>query len=356
MDPHLHRRWTRVHRPLGLALVALATLAPATRTRACDVCAVYTATEQSESRTGPSLGIATQYTHYGTLEDNGEEVPNPEGEKLDSVITQVVLGYRLTPRIGLQLNLPLITRQFVRVHDGRRQRGNVSGPGDLTLLGDVLVHSFVTESSVFLFSVLGGLKLPTGDSEFLGEELAEVQPAGVRRARTAGGALVPRHIDPGTPTGGAATHEASGIHGHDLALGSGSVDGLVGGELFWSWKRAFMTGALHYSIRTEGDFAYTFANELSWSGGPGAYLLLEHDHSLALQAQLSGETKGKDHQAGQRLDDTAVTNLYVGPRAFFTWGTSLAVEGAVEIPVVQHETALQIVSDYRLRAAAIWRF
>ena len=29
---------------------------------------------------------------------------------------------------------------------------------------------------------------------------------------------------------------------------------------------------------------------------------------------------------------------------------------AVDVPVVQHETQLQIVADYRLRAAAVWRF
>jgi hypothetical protein len=332
-------------------LLSLATaLAPATHSLACDVCAVYTATEQSESRTGPNLGLAVQYTHFGTLKENGHEVPNPEGESLDSVITQVVLGYQVTPRIGLQLNLPLIARQFVRVHDGRRERGNVSGPGDLTLLGNILVHSIVTESSVFRFSLLGGLELPTGDSEFLGEELEEAQLAGVRR-------LVPRHVDPDPPGGGGAVaHSESGVHGHDLALGSGSVDGVVGGDLFWSWKRAFVTGTLHYTIRTEGDFEYRFANELTWAGGPGAYLLLSHDYSLALQARLSGETKGKDHQAGARLDDTAVTNLFVGPRLLFTWGTSLSAEAAIELPVVQHETERQIVADYRLRAAAIWRF
>jgi hypothetical protein len=350
MDPH-HRRWTPVHRPLGLALLSLATaLAPSTHALACDICAVYTATEQSETRTGPNVGLAVQYTHFGTVKEDGREVPNPHGESLDSVITQLVLGYQVTPRIGLQLNIPFITRQFERVHDGRKERGNVSGPGDLTLLGRVLVHSFVTESSVFDFSLLGGLELPSGDSEFLGEEQAHAHRAGVRR-------LVPRHVEPDTPGGhGAVEHGESGVHGHDLALGSGSVDGLVGGEIFWSWKRAFMSGALHYAIRTEGDFEYRFANELTWTGGPGAYLLLADDHSLALQARLSGETKGKDRQAGSRLDDTAVTNLFVGPRLLFTWGTSLSAEAAVELPVIQHETERQIVADYRLRAAAVWRF
>lgn len=347
MDSHALGRWTLVPRSIGLVLLSLATaLAPATPALACDVCAVYTATEQSEGRNGPRLGLAVQYTHFGTLKENGDEIANPNHESLDSVITQLVLGYQFTPRIGVQLNLPLITRQFERFHDGHRERGNVSGPGDMTLLAHVLVHSIVTEQSVFRFSLLGGIELPTGDSEFLGEELAEIRRAGARR-------LVMRHSTPGP---GDEHEEPSGVHGHDLALGSGSVDWLVGGEVFWSWKRAFVTGALHYAIRTEGDFGYRFANELSWSGGPGAYLLLGHDYSLALQARLNGETKGKDHQAGATLHDTAITNLYLGPRVLFTWGTSLAVEGALELPVYQNQTSVQIVPDYRLRAAALWRF
>jgi hypothetical protein len=350
MVPHVSSRWAFVHRALGLAALSLAT-ARGTPALACDICAVYTATEQGESRTGPRLGVALQYTHFGTLQDGGREVPNPEGESIDSVITQVVLGWQVTPRVGLQLNLPLVNRDFTRVEGDRRVSGTVSGPGDMTLLAHVLAHSVVTETSVFRFSLLAGLELPTGDSERLGEELAAIERAGVRR-------LVPRHVDPGEPEPGepGGHAHASGVHGHDLALGSGSVDGLVGGDLYWSYRRAFVTAELHYAIRSEGDFEYRYANDLTWSGGPGFYALLGHDHSLGLQAMITGETKGKDRQAGRRLDDTAVTNLFVGPHVLFTWRTSLAAELGFEVPVVQHNTSLQIVADYRLRAAAIWRF
>lgn len=344
-----HRRRARARRLAGFMVCA--SLGLAVRALACDICAIYTATEQGESRTGPRVGVATQYTHFGTLQEDGREVPNPDHESLDSVVTQLVLGYQVTPRVGVQLNLPLITREFERVQDGHRVRGNVSGPGDLTLLGHALVHSFVTETSIFRFSLLAGLKLPSGDPAHLADELAEVAHV---QARAVGAAHA---TEPAAgPAGGDPHHHESGVHGHDLALGSGSVDGLVGGELYWSWRRAFVTGGLQYSIRGEGAFQYQYANDLTWDGGPGVYVLLEHDHSLALQALVTGETKGKDHQAGVRLDDTAVTNLFVGPHLLFTWGTSLAAEAGFELPVVEHNTALQIVPDYRLRAAATWRF
>lgn len=335
MDCHIPGRRGPARRPLAtLALVLAARLAYPAPARACDICAVYSATEQRESRTGPRLGIATQYSYFGTLLENGHEVPNPDGQYLQSAVTQLLVGYQLTPRIGLQANVPIIVREFRRPEGGRLVRDGVSGPGDMSLLGNVLAHSVVTETSIFRFSVLGGLKLPTGDSSRLAEELEEGDESHATSAQ----------------------HPESGIHGHDVALGSGSVDGIVGGDLFFSWQRAFATASLQYALRTEGDFGYTYANDLTWAGGPGAYLVLAHDHTLALQAFVTGETKGKDDLRGVPAADTAVTALYAGPRFQLTWGTSLYAEAGVDLPVLQHETALQIVPDYRVRAAAVWRF
>ena len=85
-------------------------------------------------------------------------------------------------------------------------------------------------------------------------------------------------------------------------------------------------------------------------------MLLDHDKSIALQGFVSGETKGNDDQAGHHTNDTAITRLYLGPAVIFTWGTSLSGEAGIDIPVYDHNTSLQIVPDYRMRLAAIWRF
>jgi hypothetical protein len=342
---------------LGLGVALAVGLGQPPPTFACDICAIYTATEQRESRTGWRLGVATQYAHFDTLQEDSREVPNPRKESIESVLTQILLGYQVSPRVGLQLNLPIITRHYRRAtKGGGRERGDESGLGDLSLLTRVLAHSVVTDNSVFRFSLLGGIELPTGDADRLGEELRESDDGSA--AQVTAGRLVPRHSEPepGDDDEPGEQHVRTGVHGHDLALGSGSVDFVVGGDVFWSWKRVFATGLLQYLIRTEGDFAYRYANDLVWSGGPGAYLLLAHDHTLALQALMTGETKGKDRQAGSRLDDTAVTNLFVGPRLLFTWGTALYAEATVEFPTIQHNTALQIVADHRVRGALVWRF
>ena len=337
------RRWIR----WSFALVTVATMAGFRgAAMACDICAVYTATEQSESRPGPRLGVATQYTHFGTLQNDSEEVPNPFGQRLDSVITQVVLGWQIVPRLGVQVNLPFIYRDFRRVENGRGTDGTVGGFGDMSILANVMAYSEpIGEHGLFHVNLLGGLKLPTGDSDLLAEELDE---DGHDHAR----ALHPRH----TTGSGAATGTENAVHGHDLALGSGSVDGLVGGDMLLSWRRVFFSGLLQYAIRGEGSFDYRYANDLVFVTGPGVWAWLGHESTLAVQAAFSGETKGSDTVSGARTDDTAVTSLFLGPRLTGTWETSWSAEIAADLPVLRNNTALQVVPDYRIRAAAVWRF
>jgi hypothetical protein len=342
----------RSHARAG-AWLFLLLLAPAAPAAACDVCAVYTATEQRQGRTGPYIGVAEQLTNFTTIQRDGEEVANVADERLLSSITQVLLGYNLTPRFGLQLNLPIISRTFRRVEDGRVVHGDETGIGDLSLLGTANAFTRVGDETVFRLTLLGGLKLPSGDASRLGEELDEGHhhPSGEAR-------VISKHApsEPGEPAETPGGGLESGIHGHDLALGSGSVDGLIGGQLFWSWRRLFVTLGAQYAIRTEGDFDYRYANDLTWSGGPGVMALLEHGYSLGVQGVVTGETKGKDTLDGVPADDTGITAIYVGPEITFTWGSSLGADLVLDVPVVQNNTALQIVADYRVRVGFTWHF
>jgi hypothetical protein len=324
---------------------------------ACDVCAVYTATELREARVGLRLGVAEQLTNFTTLQDGGREIPNPARERLTSSITQLIAGYNVTPRFGLQLTLPIISRTYRRLEEGGVVHGDETGIGDMSIVGNWLALSRVSEQSVLRISLLGGLKLPSGDSGRLAEESEEGHHHASATRR--GPSISPRHTGGDPPGGGDSPADAepvSGIHGHDLALGSGSVDGIVGGQIFFSWQRLFVSAWGQYAVRTEGDFDYTYANDLTWSGGPGVLALLTHHYTLGVQALLTGETKGKDDLDGVPADDTGITALYVGPGFTFTWGTSLGAEIAADLPVVQNNTSVQIVADYRLRGGLTWRF
>ena len=276
------------------ALLVLLTCAQAYTAAACDLCAIYSATELRQSRKGVQLGVGQQFTRFQTLKDDGKTVPNPQGEYMNSAVTQVLLGYNFDSRWGLQLNLPIISRTFRRAVDGGRERGDETGLGDLSLVGLVRPYHRVTERSVLTTTIFGGLKLPSGDPDRLSEEASEDDDD---------------HHDDGLLASHRDRHgdeETSGIHGHDLALGSGSVDGIIGGQVVFTWERFLWTTMVQYTMRTEGSFDYRYANDVQWRGGPGAFLLLHDHYALTAQFLISGERKGMDELDGSDVRERRV--------------------------------------------------
>lgn len=299
--------------------------------RACDLCAVYAAVEAREAKPGLFAGVAEQFTHFATLRDGGAKVDNELGQFLDSSITQLIVGYQVNERVGVQLNVPVIHRAFRRSDEGVAVTGSESGIGDVTLAGHVRVIEWLRDNTMVTATVLAGVKLPTGETGRLREETEEEH-----------------HHD--------EDHVESGVHGHDLTLGSGSWDGIVGASVFARWKRLFASAAVQYAIRSTGDFGYRYADDLTWNGGPGVHLWLTHTGTIGLQLNCTGESKGTDTFAGEDAADTGITAVYLGPEVTFTWRDRLSGDLGVDLPVVQNNTALQIVPDYRIRAAVTCRF
>lgn len=286
----------------------------------CDLCSIYAATEaQAGSGQGWFGGVAEQFTYFNTFQSGGHDSLNPDAEHLSSLVSQVFVGYNLNNKIGLQLTVPLLYREYGRTG----AHGSEFGLGDLSIIGSVRLYSFLTESWTFTWTGLAGLKLPTGSTS---------------------------HLNP------AGEDFAAGIGGHDLTFGSGSVDGMIGTGLFARKSRYFVSANVQYAARTEGDFGYQFANDLIWFGGPGVYALLNHQQTLAVQAVVSGETKEQDTLHGVATGDTAETIVYLGPQVSYTWSTRLSAQLGFDYPLSVRSTGDQIVPGWRIRAAFNWRF
>ena len=305
-------------------------LAGAVAAPACDLCSVYNLNAAEGSRNqGFSFSVAEQFTRFGTLQEDGHRVSNPARQYLNSSISQAVPGYTFNDWAGVQMNVPIIFRAFERPAGFAIDQGTESGIGDVSLLANFTPLRLEHMHSTFNWNLFGGVKFPTGDSDRLKEEFNEVEV-------------------PGAPE--------SGIHGHDLALGSGSYDGLVGTGIYGRYRRGFFNASVQYSIRSTGDFNYRYANDLMWSAGPGVFLVLEESWTAALQFVVSGEDKGLDEFNGAKAADTGLTSVYVGPQLNVTWSDKLSAQVGVDLPVLLNNTSLQAVPDYRIRAALTYRF
>jgi len=319
--------------------------------RACDLCGCFTQPVVEPHTNGPQpglyVGASEQFTHYGTLQFEGDEVANPTGQYLDSSITQLLVGYEINERFALQLNLPVIYREFKRPEGFKIDHGTESGIGDLSLLLRTVAYQYsagggrtfdtsgknpvaIDLEPDFTFSavLLTGIKFPTGDTSRLEEEFREMEI-------------------PGAPP--------SAIHGHDLTLGTGSYDGIFGEQNSVRYKKFFLETNVQFTLRGDGDFQYHFANDLVWSGGPGYYFVRNAETIAGLQFELSGEHKDLDRFRGKAEPDTGITSLFLGPRIVVSHGRWSA-EIAGELPAVMDNTALQVVPDYRIRGGFSFHF
>jgi hypothetical protein len=343
----------RILRPLLLVVFICAGVRLA---RACDLCGCYTPQLNAMPQmkltllpwtTGWYAAVGEQFTRFGTLQFDGNEIANPTGQYLNSSITQLVVGYSLNSRFALQINVPLIYREFKRPEGFQIDRGTVSGLGDMSLLLKTVVFHYasparrnfefqgknpvaVDNEPDFTVSaiLLTGIKFPTGDSSRLEEEFHEVEI-------------------PGAPE--------SGIHGHDLTLGTGSYDGIFGEQTALRYRNFFFETNVQFTLRGDGTHQYHFANDLIWGGGPGYYIVRNRDTIFGVQCVVSGEYKDVDRFRGKEAEDTGITSVFLGPRIVASrdrW----SAEVAADLPVSVDNTSLQIVPDYRLHAGISVQF
>jgi hypothetical protein len=338
-------------------LILLLFASGASWSRACDLCGCYlpqleTMPDMEQTELFPKMkgwyaSVAEQFTRFATVQVDGREVPNPTGQYENSSITQLIAGYSINDRFALQLNLPLIYREFKRPEGFSIDRGSESGIGDMSLLAKLVAFRYqsgggrsfepdgknvvmIQHEPDFTFSalLLAGLKFPTGATSRLKEEFHEIDI-------------------PGAPV--------SGIHGHDLTLGTGSHDGIFGGQTSLRYRNFFAEANLQFTLRGDGAHQYHFANDLGWSGGPGYYLIRSSRAVVGLEFVVSGEHKDVDRFRGKPADDTGITSVFVGPRVVASRGRWSA-EIEADLPVAIDNTALQVVPDYRLRGGISFHF
>lgn len=329
---------------LGLAL-------PCSDALACDLCAIYNTVESQKPRANTfRISLVEQITDYGKLQQDGHYLENTMHQHLESSITQLVGSYDLSNKFSLQASLPYINRRFKRVEGESIGRGTESGIGDMILLARYSLLQFQSDENLFNLQLLSGIKLPTGDSDRLEEELQEehgVQP-------TASNGM---HDEVITQLRHGDEEHPSAIHGHDLALGSGSWDYPVGISVFAESGKIFTKGSAIYTIRTSGDHEYQYADDFMWDFGPGYFVDLQHDSTVAARVVLSGERKSKDSGRDKEIQsDTGISSLFIGPELNFMVNDVVNGDLGLDLPIDINNSALQAVADYRLRASLTYRF
>jgi hypothetical protein len=322
---------------LGLAL------APAGAT-ACDLCAVYNAdAANAGSTSGFSLSLAEQFIPYRTFQVDGEEPPPSflDDAFVDSSITHLVPTWNFSERFGLSLNVPYVHKHFFRYQRTGTgiisEGGTESGLGDASLIARVTVYRTMSAEGSLFVNLLGGVKFPTGDADRVAEEVSTTRELDVIYG--------PGH-----------QHAIGGVHLRDIALGSGSWDGVFGVTANSRWKRLLLNAQFQYYLRTPGESDYEYGDEWMLSGGPGVFLVLSDSFSLSLQALAVYDHMQPDILLGRENRNTGMEAVYLGPQAGLSIGEHFSANVGVDVPLEIENQGQQNVPDWRLHGGLSWRF
>lgn len=311
---------------------------------ACDLCAVYNADAAGAGAvSGLSLGLAEQFIPYGTVQLNGRELPHSILDEafVDSSTTHFVPAWNFSERFGLSLNVPYVHKQFKRFQRAPTgifsESGTESGLGDVSLIARLTVFRAMTTNGSVFVNFLGGLKCPTGDSDRVAEEVSAT-----------------RELD--VIYGVGHQHAFGGVHLRDIAIGSGSWDGVFGITLNSRWKRLLCNAQFQYYLRTPGRADYEYGDEWMLSAGPGFFLRLDDGFTLSLQAIATYDHMQQDVILGRKNRNTGMTATYLGPQLNLTLGRSFSANAGVDLPLEIDNEGLQNVPDWRLHGGLGWKF
>lgn len=220
-----------------------------------------------------------------------------------------VLLYGATPDLSLFAIFPYIFRdvKFTDPSSGKRIKKDDNGVGDLTLLGRYTVYARDYPYGTTRFSLLGGVKLPTGDDD--------LRP------------ITTKSVD--FPLGGVST-------------------------VTWGFGRHEIDADLVYRINTEAegfergneldhDFAYEF-RIYPWTlpevGVPNfMYLVAEANGVFSQKSKLNGKT----------IENSGGYTLFLSPGIQFATRRFI-LEASIQLPVIQALNGNQVKTDFVLAA------
>jgi hypothetical protein len=252
-----------------------------------------------------TFGAQQQLSTFSVRGENDLRTTEENLELIDTLsVTQISLGYNLSDTFATQVNIPFIVRSFDRFERFRKIQDSEAGFGDISLTTTYSPYSYNDIDTRVFIALLGGVKLPTGDTGSL--------------TRVAGD-------DPSTAD--------VRIQGRGLTLGTGSVDVPLGFISYVRSDRFVSFASVQYTFRGEGAADYRFANDFVWTAGPGYLFLLGEEESLSFSAVVSGEHKGDDRLQGVSLSKTSANNVYLGPELFYSMTNQVSLQVAVDFPI-----------------------
>lgn len=241
---------------------------------------------------GFTLGV---FDYRFTRETGAGQELNVSEETLTGV-------YGATRDLTLGLTLPIVQKELEFETSAGTRTIHSSGLGDLSLVGVYRFYRRDVPRATTQFSLIGGLKTPTGSTSQSDRD-APLLPGNTRRR-------LPRPLQPG----------------------SGSWDGIVGIAGFQNLDRLSFYGSVQGKLNSEDD-NFRFGNNLHYDFTVDYVTLAERNLFFVLE--FNGISAGRNEENGRNVRNSGGHTLFISPGIEYLPLPYMILESSVQIPIVQ---------------------
>ncbi len=287
---------------------------------ACDNCGVYTPLNARELVPETvRMGIRQDLFGYSKTRRGGEIDSNVPSQNLKTDVTEISAAWDVNSYFGLTAQVPFVNNHAKWLDfDDTASYTSEAGLGDVALYVPVSLFQYTKGKQEFLLQFIPGIKLATGDTARLKDELL---PQPLNRS----------------------------IRGSDMTLGTGSYDVPLGAAMLFRQDRFLFDGYVEYILRTEGDHGYRFADDLRWRSTLGIYAVDTSDALVIPKFAVSGIWKDHDELNGSKVSDSGLTELFVGPALSVIAFDRVELDLVFDFPVYFENDGLQNLQDHLVR-------
>ena len=255
---------------------------------------------QTQEKNQFSLGFLFEYQDWKHVAPLKAHLAHEEGRdgharKSDSVYN-AVLGYGVTDKLTLTLQLPFVTRETRQVEDedfvGQSERS--SGQGDAIFFGKYRFYDKLFGATAIL-----GVKAPTGRTSETDKQGERFEP----------------EEQPGT----------------------GSTDFMFGMAINKTFGRFTVDGSVLYQLKGTGTQDYKFG-DIVRTNLMGAYTIKERGEypSVELLTGVNAQFAEKDHENSEKISDSGGTTVFFSPGVTSQLTEKVRSSVTVMLPVLQN--------------------
>jgi hypothetical protein len=295
----------------------------------CDECAVASYLQSGftpDAEQHAAFQFNYRYRHEA-YNGNSKENDAPD-EKLADSIFNLFYSARVLEPLFLDVNLPFTSKAYTERPDNTYASDRDTALGDMSMLMTLQPYAMADKYGTADWRVRAGVKLPTGDADQLNNYNA-VQA-----------------IDNG----------GSNIYSYDRAIGSGSLDWIVGSSFFLREDRFLGFADAQYIGRSTGENDFRFGDKVTVHVTPGYVFFERAKNSFAFLVDSSYTFVGESDFDGTEVPTTGESSFYMGPRVLATFNKTLSAYVGASLPLYHDMNGTQLATDYQVIASIMGAF